>query len=210
MEIFLENLGDDKLEPAIAIRRALRELHTNEELQKLVFCRIRKFLDRLALKTPKQIVCFFGKLFNFPKKTGCLCQDIYLFNEKWEAIYLGTVFNKKAIEWYPIVFSGLFSKEEMKKWKTGKQKKIIKGAPHSEIIIRSETEKIDDNILIDALKKYFQRFERTKSRLAKSLVCWLSSELGEKLDEKIRQKAKQTAKKISGEEFRRKFGEEEL
>lgn len=207
------DFSDDDLDPAIATRQSLQEKRTNEELQKLVFLPIRKFLRKIAEESPRQIVGFFGEPFNFPKKPGCVCQDIYLLNTNRQVMYLGTVYNTEAIEQYPETFPDLFTREDLELWRTEKRKKIVKGQFYHDIIIRSETKNIDVAVLTNALKQYFNSFKSTREsipRLAESRICWFSPELGRKLDERIIRAVMARIKEFSSEEFRKKFNKNEL
>ncbi|HEY4494063.1 MAG TPA: hypothetical protein VJB95_01360 [Candidatus Paceibacterota bacterium] len=180
------------LEFAIQIRQIM--LHTpwqedNEERKTLVWDPSQDFLQRLADAHPHQLICFFGREFNFPQKPNCLCKNIFITNQNHQAAYLGTVFNKEATIAYrdrvTAMGEPITSHHFMR---------IIRDQTY--YIIPSKTSQLSERAVLDATRRYLQSYENTSiPSLASARICLLSADKGSMFDDIIRQVAQERANK---------------
>ncbi|OGN13657.1 MAG: hypothetical protein A3D48_04145 [Candidatus Yanofskybacteria bacterium RIFCSPHIGHO2_02_FULL_43_17] len=193
------------LMPAIVARRTLLyefSNYSNKDRANLVGNPLQEDLKNMAKVVPKQVVCFFGKQFQFPKEPKCACQCLYVINQHDSVIYLGTIFNQMAIEHYQARLPANYAKElDVQKVSRGRL---------LDYVIPISKEKIDELVIIEAAKKFFASFpKKTKiPDLGKVPICLLSAEKGEKLNGEILKQAKLTAKSVSKKEKLKKYIED--
>jgi hypothetical protein len=183
------------------------EAHNNEERTKLVWLPTQKFLEDFASTQPSQVNCFFGKLYNFPKKPGCFCQDIFVINEQHYVAYLGTVFNQQAMI---TDRNRIMLNEKAKVLSKIGFAKIIRDKVFC--IIPSDKKEITQDVRFDAVKRYFLSYKKNPLvlSLAGKPIGWLSAKNGRQLSDRIIREAKRTAKKPTEEEFKEKFLDDEM
>ena len=159
----------------------------NERLDKFVWRPTQEFLENMAKSVPKQIICFFGKEYNFPNQSGCKCSNIFIVNELKKVAYLGTVFNKTAIA---IDSAQLMSLDPnlAKKYHC----KVSRTPTH--YVIPSSKEHIDEKVIIKSIKKLLRSYKGEQiPLLARATVALLSRDKGAELEKQIIAKAKQLA-----------------
>ncbi len=173
--------------------------HNNQDRAKLVWEPTRQFFEEMARRKPRQVTCFFGKPFRFPKESGCLCQRLYATNSHSQVAYIGTVFNHIAIVHY---------RDRLRDAGLGELSatSITRGRCHH-CVIPAQTENIDEDGLIGAVKTFFASFLKRTSipSLARRPVGFLSADKGEEIENEILRLAQQTAKPVSRKERMKKF-----
>lgn len=183
--------------------------HDNQERAELVWQPTQSFFENMARESPKQITCFFGRQFHWPKKKGCSTRYLYATNQQSEVACLGTVFNPAAVRHYQA--DPRLTEYQLKAFKRRDKTKFSRGQL-AHCIIPVEREEIDELALVQAAKKYFQSFAKKTliPSLANTLICLLSAEKGARLEEEIIAKAKQSATHISNKEQNKKFIEDQM
>ncbi len=196
--------GYDLMSAIVARRTLLYEFlnYSNEDRAKLVWKPLQEFLKNMAKTVPKQVVCFFGTQFQFPKEPDCACQCLYAIDQHGGVAYLGTIFNQMAIEHYYARLSERYAKEIDKD-------KVSRGRL-LHCIIPTQKEIIDEAVVIESAKKFFASFPKRSKipSLARVLVCLLSAEKGAELEREILTQARFTAKPVSKKEKLKKFMED--
>lgn len=159
----------------------------NELLDKIVWQPTKKFLLKLAEVKPKQVVCFFGGQFRFPRQHGALCSNLFIVNGEKEVAYLGTVFNRVAMKAYhqQLERDGI-ALTRRHGWYMIRDIMCL--------VIPSDRREIDEVTVIEAIQNALRSYRRTLiPELAEATIALLSQERGIALDEAIRQEAKRQA-----------------
>ncbi len=167
-------------------KRVTSQEDLNEEINEFVAKPMREFMADFAQHRPRQVVCFAGKPFDFKKKPGNICQDLYLFNHEDECAYIGTVFNKQAM----VAFSQNLSLAEQEDVKV--RPEAIRRI-NTFYVIPSKTDEIDIKTLILAVRRVLRTYGKMVPFLVKTTISFLSAEKGFELNKKICAEAKRRA-----------------
>ncbi|HLD70732.1 MAG TPA: hypothetical protein VI937_02525 [Negativicutes bacterium] len=173
--------------------------HNNEDRAKLVWEPTREFFEEMADRKPRQITCFSGQRFQFPAEPGCICQRLYAINSHGQVAYIGTVFNHEAIVHY---------RDRLRDTGLGElsAKRITRGRFHH-CVIPAQTEDINEDGLIGAVKTFFTSFLKKTSipSLADARIKLLEAEEGKTIEEEILRLAQQTSQPATRRKRMRKF-----